>query len=134
MIICVLTVSAVRSGACIGALTALKFRRDSVSLDELGIDAVNEWTLQLLRVRHLGPAERLHALLVLLVSRLGLRCSDSFQLPFKLTHDRFGELIEPRVTDSLAVQMAPGRPCGDVLGDVVMSRNHDFVERSPLSF
>ena len=40
-------------GACVEALTALKFRRDSVSADEFGIDAVNEWTLQLLRVRHL---------------------------------------------------------------------------------
>ncbi|EAQ73487.1 regulatory proteins, Crp family protein, partial [Synechococcus sp. WH 5701] len=63
-------------GACVEALTALKFRRDAVSADELGMDAVNEWTLQLLRVRHLGQAEqRLHALLVLLVNRLGMRRS-----------------------------------------------------------
>ena len=50
-----------------------------MSADELGMDAVNEWTLQLLRVRHLGQAEqRLHALLVLLVNRLGMRRSDCF--------------------------------------------------------
>ena len=41
-------------GVCIEALTALKFRRDAVSTDELGLDAVNEWTLQLLRIRHQG--------------------------------------------------------------------------------
>ena len=70
-------------------MTALKFRRDAVGEEEQGVDAVNEWTLQLLRVRHLGQAEqRLHALLALLVNRLGLRCSDAFQLPFRLTHDR----------------------------------------------
>ena len=45
-------------GVCIEALTALKFRRDAVSTDELGLDAVNEWTLQLLRIRHLGQAEQ----------------------------------------------------------------------------
>ena len=38
----------------------------------VGFDSVNEWTLQLLRIRHLGSAElRLHALLALLVNRLG---------------------------------------------------------------
>jgi len=124
-------------GACIEALTALKFRRDSVSSEELGMDAVNEWTLQLLRVRHLGQAEqRLHALLVLLVSRLGLRCSDAFQLPFRLTHDRFGELIgATRVTTTRL--LSKWRQAGLVemsTGDVVMRLAPEFVERSPLSF
>ena len=101
------------------------------------MDAVNEWTLQLLRVRHLGQAEqRLHALLVLLVSRLGLRCSEAFQLPFKLTHDRFGELIgATRVTTTRL--LSKWRRAGLVemfSGDVVMSLAPEFVERSPLSF
>jgi CRP-like cAMP-binding protein len=124
-------------GACVEALTALKFRRDSVSTDEMGIDAVNEWTLQLLRVRHLGQAEqRLHALLALLVNRLGLRCSDSYQLPFRLTHDRFGELIgATRVTTTRLlskwrqadlVAMAPG--------DVTMRLSPDLISSSPLQF
>ncbi len=124
-------------GACIEALTALKFRRDSVSTDELGIDSVNEWTLQLLRVRHLGQAEqRLHALLALLVNRLGLRCSDAFQLPFRLTHDRFGELIgATRVTTTRLlskwrhaglVEMSPG--------ELVMRLSPELIESSPLTF
>ena len=61
-------------GACIEALTPLKFRRDAVKEQELGMDAVNEWTLQLLRIRHLGNAEqRLQALFSILVNRLGRR-------------------------------------------------------------
>ena len=124
-------------GACIEALTALKFRRDAVNSDELGIDSVNEWTLQLLRVRHLGQAEqRLHALLALLVNRLGLRCSDAFQLPFRLTHDRFGELIgATRVTTTRLlskwrhaglVEMSPG--------ELVMRLSPELIESSPLTF
>ena len=34
--------------------------------------------VKLLRVRHRGQAEQRYALLVLLVNRLGLRCSDDF--------------------------------------------------------
>ena len=124
-------------GACVEALTALKFRRDLVSSEEMGMDAVNEWTLQLLRVRHLGQAEqRLHALLVLLVNRLGLRCSDGFQLPFRLTHDRFGELIgATRVTTTRLlskwrqadlVEMAPS--------DMTMRLAPALISSSPLSF
>ena len=101
------------------------------------MDAVNEWTLQLLRVRHLGQAEqRLHALLVLLVNRLGLRCSDGFQLPFRLTHDRFGELIgATRVTTTRLlskwrqadlVEMTPS--------DVTMRLAPALISSSPLSF
>ncbi len=58
-------------GVCVEALTPLSFRRSEHASDEAGFDAVNEWTLQLLRIRHLGSAEqRLHALLSLLVRRL----------------------------------------------------------------
>ena len=124
-------------GACVEALTALKFRRDSVSTNEFGIDAVNEWTLQLLRVRHLGQAEqRLHALLALLVNRLGLRCSDAYQLPFRLTHDRFGELIgATRVTTTrLLSKWRQADMIAMSSGDVTMRIAPDLINSSPLQF
>jgi CRP-like cAMP-binding protein len=81
-------------GVCVEALTPLCFRSDGVAPDGDGFDPVNEWTLQLLRIRHLGSAEqRLHALLSLLVRRLGRRCGPWCDLPFHLTHERLGELI-----------------------------------------
>ena len=81
-------------GICVEALTPLSFRSDAEPLGGHGFDPVNEWTLQLLRIRHLGSAEaRLHALLALLVRRLGRRCGDWCDLPFRLTHDRIAELI-----------------------------------------
>jgi len=80
-------------GVCIEALTPLAFRTCPAAAGG-GADAVNEWTLQLLRIRHLGNAEqRLHALLALLVHRMGRRCGDWCHLPFRLTHERIGELI-----------------------------------------
>ena len=124
-------------GACVEALTALKFRRDAVGSDELGMDAVNEWTLQLLRVRHLGQAEqRLHALLALLVNRLGLRCSDAFQLPFRLTHDRFGELIgATRVTTTRLLSKWRQADLLEMSGaDLTMRFSPKLIESSPLSF
>jgi hypothetical protein len=81
-------------GVCVEALTPLCFRSDAAPVEGHGFDAVNEWTLQLLRIRHLGNAEqRLHALLSLLVRRLGRRCGNWCDLPFRLTHERIGELI-----------------------------------------
>ena len=82
-------------GVCVEALTPLCFISDAeISTEASGYDAVNEWTLQLLRIRHLGNAEqRLQALFALLVNRLGRRCGDWCKLPFRLTHERIGELI-----------------------------------------
>lgn len=81
-------------GVCVEALTPLCFRSDAEAVQGHGFDAVNEWTLQLLRIRHLGSAEqRLHALLSLLVRRMGRRCGAWCDLPFRLTHERIGELI-----------------------------------------
>ena len=56
----------------------------------------------MLRIRLLGNAElRLHALLALLVNRLGRRCGQWCDLPFRITHDRIGELIgSTRVTST----------------------------------
>ena len=124
-------------GVCIEALTALKFRRDAVSTDELGLDAVNEWTLQLLRIRHLGQAEqRLHALMALLVNRLGFRCRDAFQLPFRLTHDRFGELIgATRVTTTrLMSKWRQADLVAMASGDVTMQLSPELIATSPLQF
>jgi hypothetical protein len=81
-------------GVCVEALTPLCFCNHAEGTEGQGYDAVNEWTLQLLRIRHLSSAEqRLHALLGLLVTRLGRRCGDWCDLPFRLTHERIGELI-----------------------------------------
>jgi hypothetical protein len=81
-------------GVCVEALTPLCFRTDGERQPGDGMDPVNEWTLQLLRIRHLGSAEqRLHALLGLLVRRMGRRCGNWCDLPFRLTHERIGELI-----------------------------------------
>ena len=68
-------------GVCVEALTDLSFH-SNVNIDEnMGFDAVNEWTLQLLRIRHLGNAEqRLQALFSILVNRLGRRCGHIFFL------------------------------------------------------
>jgi hypothetical protein len=81
-------------GVCVEALTPLVFRNHAEGVEGQGFDAVNEWTLQLLRIRHLSSAEqRLHALFGLLVNRLGRRCGEWCDLPFRLTHERIGELI-----------------------------------------
>ena len=123
-------------GICVEALTQLCFRSDTESSETNGFDAVNEWTLQLLRIRHLGNAEqRLQALLSLLVNRLGRRCGDWCQLPFRLTHERIGELIgSTRVTSTRLISrlrsaellLAPS-------GESTLSLAPEFVEASPLS-
>ena len=89
-------------GVCVEALTDLSFKSNVDIIMNSGFDAVNEWTLQLLRIRHLGNAEqRLQALLSILVNRLGRRCGQWCELPFRLTHERIGELIgSTRVTST----------------------------------
>jgi len=101
------------------------------------MDAVNEWTLQLLRVRHLGQAEqRLQALMALLVNRLVLRCRDSFQLPFRLTHERFGELIgATRVTTTRLLSKWRQADLVEMsASDIKMNLDLSLIESSPLSF
>ena len=89
-------------GVCLEALTDLSFQTNVDVLSNAGYDSVNEWTLQLLRIRHLGNAEqRLKALFSILVNRLGRRCGQWCELPFRLTHERIGELIgSTRVTST----------------------------------
>ena len=122
-------------GVCVEALTPLCFRSDAEAIDNSGYDAVNEWTLQLLRIRHLGNAEmRLQALFALLVNRLGKRCGDWCQLPFRLTHERIGELIgSTRVTSTrLISRLRTAELLIAPSGEATLSLSPDFVESSPL--
>lgn len=80
--------------ACLEALTPLVLRPLTITADRAVADPVQDWTLHLLRIRHLAKAEqRLHALLALLVLRLGRRCGAWCDLPFRLSHERMAELI-----------------------------------------
>ena len=124
-------------GICVEALTPLSFRSDAEPLQGQGFDAVNEWTLQLLRIRHLGNAElRLHALLALLVNRLGRRCGDWCDLPFRITHERIGELIgSTRVTSTrLISKLRNGEMLVTSSGEASMKLSPRLVESSPLGF
>ncbi len=123
-------------GVCIEALTPLLFKSETECSVSYGFDPVNEWTLQLLRIRHLGNAEqRLQALFALLVNRLGKRCGDWCQLPFRLTHERIGELIgSTRVTSTRLISKLR---TADVLcvppGEAVLKLSPVFIEASPLA-
>ena len=122
-------------GVCVEALTDLSFHSNVNIAENSGFDAVNEWTLQLLRIRHLGNAEqRLQALFSILVNRLGRRCGQWCELPFRLTHERIGELIgSTRVTSTRLISklrssellIAPN-------GTQTVSVSPSFVEASPL--
>ncbi|MFZ9947752.1 MAG: helix-turn-helix domain-containing protein, partial [Vulcanococcus sp.] len=101
-----------------------------------GFDPVNEWTLQLLRIRHLGNAEqRLHALLSLLVRRMGRRCGDWCDLPFRLTHERIGELIgATRVTTTRMISKIRQAQLLEVpAGDTCLRLAPALVESAPLA-
>ncbi|NQV11532.1 MAG: helix-turn-helix domain-containing protein [Cyanobacteria bacterium] len=122
-------------GVCVEALTPLCFRSDSEALSGDGFDPVNEWTLQLLRIRHLGSAEqRLHALLGLLVRRLGRRCGSWCDLPFRLTHERIGELIgTTRVTTTrLISRIRQADLLQSPAGEAVLRLAPALVESAPL--
>ena len=124
-------------GVCVEALTDLRFETKSNVPSNTGYDSVNEWTLQLLRIRHLGQAEhRLHALLSLLVNRLGKRYGEWCNLPFRLTHERIGELIgSTRVTSTRLMSKLRN-------GDMIVTRaskqeiklSPQLIDSSPISF
>ena len=120
-------------GVCVEALTDLSFH-SNVDIDEnMGFDAVNEWTLQLLRIRHLGNAEqRLQALLSILVNRLGKRCGQWCELPFRLTHERIGELIgSTRVTSTrLISKLRSSELLIAPIGTQTVSLSPSFIESS----
>ncbi|CAK6693206.1 Crp/Fnr family transcriptional regulator [Synechococcus sp. CCY9201] len=122
-------------GVCVEALTPLVFRTDTEAAGS-GFDPVNEWTLQLLRIRHLSSAEqRLHALLSLLVRRLGRRCGNWCDLPFRLTHERIGELIgTTRVTTTrLISRIRQARLIEVPSGASVLRLAPELVESAPLA-
>ena len=114
-------------GVCLEAITPLQLVRHPLLPEATGVDAVNEWTLQLLRIRHLGSAEqRLQALLALLVQRLGRRCGNWCDLPFRLTHERIGELIgTTRVTTTRLMSRIRQAQLLDV------SRDHQGLRLAP---
>ncbi len=123
-------------GVCLEALTTFSFKRNSENTDEIGFDAVNEWTLQLLRIRHLGSAEqRLQALLALLVNRLGRRCGNWCDLPFRLTHERIGELIgSTRVTSTRLISRLRSAELLNIpSGEQILRLAPKLVENSPLA-
>ncbi|MFM7087637.1 MAG: helix-turn-helix domain-containing protein [Cyanobium sp.] len=123
-------------GVCVEALTPLCARTGIEPRQESGFDAVNEWTLQLLRIRHLGSAEqRLHALLSLLVVRLGRRCGSWCDLPFRLTHERIAELIgTTRVTTTRLLSRIRRQQLLDVpSGQSVLRLAPSLVESAPLA-
>ncbi len=122
-------------GVCVEALTPLCFRSDAELTESDGFDPVNEWTLQLLRIRHLGSAEqRLQALFVLLVNRLGRRCGDWCQLPFRLTHERIGELIgSTRVTSTRLISRLRSAQLLNVPnGEQILKLAPSLIETDPL--
>jgi hypothetical protein len=123
-------------GVYVEALTPLCFRSDAQPLEGHGFDPVNEWTLQLLRIRHLGNAEqRLHALLSLLVRRLGRRCGPWCDLPFRLTHERIGELIgTTRVTTTRLISRIRQAQLIEVPpGEAGLRLAPELVESAPLA-
>lgn len=123
-------------GVCVEALTALCFRSDAVAVEGQGYDLVNEWTLQLLRIRHLGSAEqRLHAVLALLVERLGRRCGDWCDLPFRLTHERIAELIgTTRVTTTRLISRIRSSQLIEVpSGQAILRVAPQLLEAGPLA-
>ena len=123
-------------GVCIEALTPVRFHSAADVCDMYGFDAVNEWTLQLLRIRHLGTAElRLQALLALLVNRLGRRCGDWCDLPFRLTHERIGELIgSTRVTSTrLISRLRAAKLLNAPTGEPILKLAPTLIESAPLA-
>jgi CRP-like cAMP-binding protein len=123
-------------GVCVEALTPLLFSTEAQPDATAGFDPVNEWTLQLLRIRHLGHAEqRLHALLSLLVRRLGRRRGDWCDLPFRLTHERIGELIgATRVTTTRMISKIRQAKLIEVpAGDSCLRLAPELVESAPLA-
>jgi len=122
-------------GVCVEALTPLCFKSQAEVTESNGFDAVNEWTLQLLRIRHLGNAEnRLQALFALLVTRLGRRCGEWCDLPFRLTHERIGELIgSTRVTSTRLISRLRSAHLINVpTGQPILRLAPTLVESAPL--
>ena len=124
-------------GVVIEAVTPLTFCREVQLSGAGGIEPIHEWTMHLLRVRHLAQVEqRLQAVMALLVNRMGIRCRDAFRLPFRLTHERLGELIgATRVTTTRLLSRWRKAELIDVLpADSGMRLSLQLIDGSPLRF
>lgn len=82
------------------ALTPSLLESHRSPIPPVGASSLQEWTVALLMIRHLGDAQRrLRALLQLLVRRLGRRGPAGYELPLRLTHADLAELSgQNRVT------------------------------------
>ena len=74
--------------------------------------------------------------MALLVNRMGIRCRDAFRLPFRLTHERLGELIgATRVTTTRLLSRWRKAELMDVLpADSGMCLSLQLIDGSPLRF
>lgn len=75
------------------ALQTTLLEPELAALPPDGATSLHEWTVALLRIRHLTEAEqRISGVLRLLVQRIGRRCSDWYEIPMRLTHAELAEL------------------------------------------
>jgi hypothetical protein len=82
-----------RSRLHLEAIFPVELKDDEERLPSEGSNSLNDWTVALLMIRHLGEAEqRIAALMQLLVERLGRRCGEWYELPMLLTHAQLAEL------------------------------------------
>jgi hypothetical protein len=105
-----------RSRLHLEALLPVELKDDEERLPSEGSTNLNDWTVALLMIRHLGEAEaRIAALMQLLVERLGRRCGDWYELPMVLTHAQLAELSgHTRVT--VTRQLSKWRKAGLISG------------------
>jgi hypothetical protein len=82
------------------AITSVQLIECNVDAPQPGHHSLNDWTVDLLLIRHLTTAEqRLIALLRLLAERIGQRQKEWYVLPLQLTHAQIADLIgHTRVT------------------------------------
>lgn len=124
-------------GIVIEALTPVRLRLITASPEAAlpPVDPVSDWTLQLLRLRHLPLAERrLQALLALLAERFGRRCAGGYALPFRLSHGRIAELIgTTRVTTTrLLSRLRQQQLLIDGEADAALVLSAAWIEAAPL--
>ena len=79
-------------------------------------------------------SKRLNELFSILVNRLGRRCGQWCELPFRLTHERIGELIgSTRVTSTrLISKLRSSELLIAPIGTQTVSVAPSFIEASPL--
>ncbi|MFM8606022.1 MAG: helix-turn-helix domain-containing protein [Cyanobium sp.] len=75
------------------ALQTTLLEPEVAALPPAGATSLHDWTLALLRIRHLTEAEqRIGGVLRLLVQRIGRRGRDWYEIPLRLTHAELAEL------------------------------------------